>query len=146
MSAFADITAYHIYSWDRGIYLTPPFVAKPGERLRVLPSLHNAGDARGSLWIRNVDVDTGVVIASYRTIMDPSGRESFDLPKELVMPNRTLHLRLEAGHDEAVDDKEEFTISVPAPPVEWLPIAIGAFSPIIFGLAVIGYTELTKKK
>lgn len=35
----------------------------------------------------------------------------------------------------------------PAPPgMEWLPIAIGALSPIIFGLAVIGASELTKKK
>jgi hypothetical protein len=34
---------------------------------------------------------------------------------------------------------------IAVPPVEWLPIAIGGFAPIIFGLAVIGYTELTKK-
>jgi hypothetical protein len=49
-----------------------------------------------------------------------------------------------------VNDKLKFGVMPvavpPAPPVKWLPIAIGGLSPIIFGLAVIGYTELTKKR
>jgi hypothetical protein len=31
-------------------------------------------------------------------------------------------------------------------PVEWVPTIVGGFLPIFFGLAVIGYTELTKKR
>jgi hypothetical protein len=76
--------------------------------------------------------------------------------KFFTFPDESVEYHAYVGHDEVVDDHlrlkwdknaKVLTIEPVAPPgIEWLPIAIGGLAPVIFGLAVIGVTELTKKR
>jgi hypothetical protein len=124
--------------------LTYPSTAKPGETVTVSWYIHNAGGWSGEVeWTRLVDLDTGQELyKGYLSLntCERAGPATF----KGTMPNRNWRLRVEAGYGATTTSTATFQIST-STAVSWLPI-IEAGIPILFTLAIIIGSELTKKK
>jgi hypothetical protein len=126
--------------------LSYPSTAKPGETVTVSWYIHNAGGlgAGEEQWTRLVDLDTGAELYKGYVYLDTCQRAGPATFKG-TMPDRNWRLRVEAGYGATATSTATFQISTPTA-VSWLPIIVGAGIPILFTLAVVIDSELTKKR
>jgi hypothetical protein len=137
-------------AWDRERYTVTAEAVVGSGTLRfkyAFLQVLNDGDVAGTVFGKVVD-DAGKTIWSKSGYLEPGLLLVNEEEILFDMPNRDYTLTFKAGHDTTTDETLTLTVKPKAAAKVTLGLALmllGALTPIIFSLAVVGVSELKKR-
>jgi len=77
---------------------TIPTAAYYGDEVKISVEVDNIGDVEDNIFVNIIDSDTNQVIHRYSKLQSPNS--AFTLEYPFTMPNKTVNIKVEAGHEE----------------------------------------------